>query len=203
MRRAAGPLAALAAVTICATALAGGLHPNPANDPRLLDRPLEGFDYDYASRCRDHPPSGTRALARWLDRNVRGELWGIIRCESLGEHFSLHAEGRAIDWHLDAGVRREKRAAMDLIEALLAADAHDRPAALARRMGVQGLIFNCRSWWSGAGGLGRYSYCYRDNGERRRHLDRTQAHMDHVHIELNRQGAREETSFWRSPLAND
>jgi hypothetical protein len=68
-------------------------------------------------------------------------------------------------------------------------------------MGVQGLIFNCRDWWSGQSGLGRYSYCYRSNGKRKRGLDRTQAHMDHVHIELNWPGARKRTSFWGSPAA--
>ena len=65
-------------------------------------------------------------------------------------------------------------------------------------MGVQGLIFNCKSWWSGPGGLGQYSYCYK-NGHRRSNLDRTQAHKDHIHIELNKPGARKNTSFWQQP----
>ena len=48
-----------------------------------------------------------KALERWLERNVRGESWGIIRCERLRPpEFSLHSEGRAIDWRLDAGVAR-------------------------------------------------------------------------------------------------
>ena len=49
--------------------------------------------------------------------------------------------------------------------------------------------------------LGRYSYCFKRNGHRRNDLDRTQAHRDHVHIELNWPGAREQTSFWRSPVS--
>jgi hypothetical protein len=64
-------------------------------------------------------------------------------------------------------------------------------------MGIQGLIFDCRSWWAGMDRLGEYGYCHKRNGEVRHDLDRTQAHRDHVHIELNRDGARKRTSFWR------
>lgn len=197
-----GALTGLALVLALSAAASAGLRPNPANDPRLLNKPLEGFRYDYAEGCKDDPARGTKALQRWLERNVRGESWGIMRCERLGDTFSLHSEGRAIDWRLDAGVPREKRAATRLIRTLLERDRNDQPAALARRMGVQGLIFNCRAWWSGQQGLGEYSYCYRPNGEKRDNLDRTQAHRDHVHIELNRAGARKRTSFWRSPLGD-
>lgn len=177
------------------------LRPNPANDPRLLNDPIEGFRYDHARECKNSPRRGTRALERWLDASVRGRSWGIMRCERLGPgNFSLHAEGRAIDWHLDARVRKQRRAARRLIHALLRADRNGQRAALARRMGVQGLIFNCRSWWSGQDGLGEYSYCYRENGKLKKDLDPTAAHRDHVHIEINWPGARLRTSFWRSPL---
>jgi hypothetical protein len=197
----AGLACALLALIVAATAVAGGLRPNPANDPRLLDKPIEPFRYDHATRCRDEPTRGIQALERWLERNVRGESWGIMRCERLrGGNFSLHSEGRAIDWRLDARKHKERRAAMRLIRTLIEADQNGEPAALARRMGVQGLIFNCRSWWSGQDGLGDYSYCYDGDGDKRDDLDPTQAHKDHVHIELNWPGARKRTSFWQSPL---
>ena len=184
---------ALLALAVASPLPAGaGLVPNPANDPRLIDEPIEGFRYDHADHCVKHAQRGARALARWLDRNVRGQLWGIVRCEKWGPHeYSVHAEGRAIDWHLDARKPQERRAAMRLIDALLATDANGNPNALARRMGVQGIIFDCRAWWSGMDGLGDYSYCKENSG----HLDPTQAHKDHVHIELNWPGARMETSF--------
>ncbi len=195
-----GALAGLALGVLLTAAAAADLRPNPANDPRLLGKPIEGFRYDEGKRCTDGVPRGMKALERWLGENVRGDTWGIRRCERLGDSFSLHAEGRAIDWHLDVAKRRDRRAAKRLIETLLANDREGNDAALARRMGVQGLIYDCRSWWSGQSGMGRYGYCYKPNGKRRRGLDRTQAHMDHVHIELNKAGARKRTSFWRSPL---
>jgi hypothetical protein len=182
-----------------ATASAGGLVPNPANHRSIVDKPIEDFRYDRADACRNEVPRGTKALEDWLEANVRGESWGIFRCERLKRgNFSVHSEGRAIDWHLDVGVARERRAAMRLIRTLLAKDRHGNPAALARRMGVQGLIFDCKSWWSGMEKLGDYSYCFKRNGDLRDDLDRTQAHRDHVHIELNWPGARKRTSFWHS-----
>jgi hypothetical protein len=41
-----------------------------------------------------------------------------------------------------------------------------------------------------------YSACYGKNGKRRRHVDETTAHRDHVHIGLTRDGAARRTSFW-------
>jgi len=189
-------------LAVAATAAAGGLVPNPANDRSLVTTPIEDFRYDGATSCRDEVPKGMKALEDWLEHNVRGESWGILRCEKWGHHTcSLHCEGRAIDWRLDAGIPKEHRAAMRLIRTLLAPDSNGNEAALARRMGVQGLIFDCKDWWSGMDGLGKYSYCYRKNGHLRDDLDRTQAHRNHVHIELNWPGARKRTSFWHSRAA--
>lgn len=187
-------------VTAKATAL-----PNPANDKRLLGKPIENLRYDPGTRCSRKPKPGMRALVGWLERNWAGQSWGTYRCEKWGRgSFSVHSEGRAVDWHLDARRRSQKRAAMRLIHRLLETDRAGNPVALARRMGVQGIIFNCRSWFSSPEGrLGGYSYCERRNGKQkpRRRLDPTQAHIDHLHIELNKRGSRGKTSFWRSRFA--
>lgn len=190
------------AITGIASLASAGLRENPADHPRLLNKPIEDARYDRAVRCLDQPSRGAKALEAWLGQHVRGTSWGIMRCERLGgDNFSLHAEGRALDWHLDARILRQRRAAMNLIRTLIGKDKNGEPTALARRMGVQGLIFNCRTWWSGQQGLGNYSYCFRPNGKKRKGLNPTQAHVDHVHIELNWPGARKRTSFWKSPLA--
>jgi hypothetical protein len=183
-----------------AAASAGGLGANPANHSKLIDKPIDDFSYDSARRCQPGARPGAEALASWISRRARGEVWGIYRCEKWGKHSaSVHAEGRAIDYRLDAGVAKERRAAMRLIRLFLEEDRNGNEAALARRMGVQGLIFNCRAWYGGSD-LGRYSQCYKDNGKRDPDVDRTTAHKDHVHFELNWKGARKKTSFWRSPL---
>lgn len=159
--------------------------------------PVDDYTYDHARKCVKKPARGALALQDWLDRNALGESWGIMRCERLsGRKFSLHAEGRAIDWHLDARVPRERRAADRLIKRLLATDADGNPHALARRMGVQEIIWNCRSWWSGSEEMEPYSLCVDRKGKRRKKMNVTLAHRDHVHIGLSKAGARERTSFW-------
>ena len=176
------------AFVLCAAA-------NPAD--RLADRPIDDYAYDHARECRKRPMPGTLALEGWLERNARGVSWGIMRCEKWGKNSaSLHAEGRAIDWHLDASRPADRREARRLIDLFLATDRAGNEHALARRMGIQEIIWNCRSWWSGAEGMGNYSVCFTDRGRRRKRVNYTAAHKDHVHIGLSRAGARKRTSFW-------
>jgi hypothetical protein len=192
--RLATPLALLACLVAAGSATAFP-SVNPAN--RLASTPIDDYVYDHAKRCVKHPTPGIRALQLWLEENVRGESWGVIRCEKWGKgRASLHAEGRAIDWHLDVHDPTDRRAARKLIDLLLAPDKAGNPHALARRMGIQEIIWNCRSWWSGSERMGRYSLCYDKKG-RRAKVDDTSAHRDHVHIGLSRAGARMRTSFWR------
>jgi hypothetical protein len=63
---------------------------------------------------------------------------------------------------------------------------------MARRMGIQEVIWNCRVWSTRqpAAGMRPYSVCGRG-------VSRTMEHKDHLHIGLNWRGARERSSFWR------
>lgn len=164
----------------------------------FAQQPVDDYRYDHAKNCRKHPTPGALALVEWLEKNAKGEFWGIMRCEKWGKNSaSLHAEGRAVDWHLDASKPADRREARRLIDMLLAADSEGNEHALARRMGIQEIIWNCRSWWSGADGMGPYSACYTKRGKRIEHVNYTQAHKDHVHIGLSWPGARKRTSFWQ------
>lgn len=172
---------------------------NPAE--RLAALPIDNYSYDYAKKCRRSVPKGMLALQSWLERNAGGTSWGIMRCEKLsGRNYSLHSEGRAIDWALNARDAADLAEATRLIDLLLAPDRSGNVHALARRMGIQEVIFNCRSWWAGDGGLEPYSACFDAKGKRRR-VDDTTAHRDHIHIGMNWAGARMRTSFWRSDAA--
>jgi len=194
-------LATLALIAPATAAALPSLSANPAN--KLLTRGIDPLRYDRATHCTGRATSGAEALVAWLERNSAGVNWGIYRCEKWGKNeASLHAEGRALDWHLDAGVPAERRAAYKLIELLVAPDKDGNQVALARRMGVQGLIFDCRSWWgSPSGELGDYSYCYGKDGKRKKGINRTEAHMDHIHIELNKLGAAMKTTFWNPGIS--
>jgi hypothetical protein len=124
-----------------------------------------------------------------------------MRCEKLGKaNFSLHSEGRALDWHLDVHNAGDRAEAKRLIDLFLAPDKNGTMHALARRMGIQELIWNCTGWFSGDGGMRPYSVCYDSNGKPRK-VDDTTSHRDHVHIGLNWAGARMKTSFWQSPVS--
>jgi hypothetical protein len=188
-------LAVLAAAGAALASPYGRVAHNPAD--RLAGKPIDDYRYDHAKRCRKHPAPGALALVDWLERNSAGVSWGIMRCSRLGRHdYSLHAEGRAVDWHLSAHSAADRHAARRLILMLLATDRAGNAHALARRMGVQEIIWDCRSWWAGAERMGPYAACYDERGRKRKVSDTT-AHRDHVHIGLNLEGARQHTSFWR------
>jgi hypothetical protein len=186
------------AIPVAASALPS-LAANPAN--KLLSRGIDPIQYDRATKCNGGKVQpGTLATLAWLERNAAGVNWGEYRCEMWGKHAaSLHSEGRAIDWH--PATMRDGHA---LVELLLAPDKEGNVAALARRMGIQGIIFDCQSWFGGWDGqLANYSYCFDKRGKRKKQLDPTQAHMDHVHIELNLRGAAKKTTFWNKDVTYD
>jgi hypothetical protein len=168
---------------------------NPAD--RLLSVPIEDSTYDGARKCTPKARPGMLALQHWLEANSRGVFWGSYRCEKWGEgQASLHAENRAIDWHLDVSDSADKRAAEKLIRLLLAPDAAGSPQALARRMGVEELIWDCGYWGAGMTQFTDYRPCYGKRGKLKRKVNPTIAHRDHVHIGMTKRGAAARTSFW-------
>jgi hypothetical protein len=182
------PLLSLAVLCLVAFAAA----PAFAEPPEIDD-----YSYDHAEECRKRPTPGALALVEWLERNAAGVSWGILRCELWGKgRASLHAEGRAVDWHLDNSRPADRREARRLIDLLLAPDAAGNEHALARRMGIQEIIWNCRTWWSGAERMEPYSACFTEKGKPRKNVNRTVAHRDHIHFGLSWKGARKRTSFW-------
>ena len=141
-------------------------------------------------------------FAAWLDATARGVYWGSYRCEKWGPRAaSLHAEKRAVDWHLDAGRRADRRAAERLIALLTAPDSAGNQHALARRMGVEEIIWDCAYWAAGMTAFRPYSPCLTREGRFSRKVDVTTAHRDHMHFGLTRAGALGRTSFWQASRA--
>ena len=172
----------------------------PATNPAdaLVDLPIEPSHYDKATRCTSKVRPGMLDLQHWLEANVRGVYWGSYRCEMWGAHeASLHSENRAIDWHLDAGSKPDRKAARKLIDLLLATDSAGNAQALARRMGVEELIWDCEYWGAGMSEFIPYQVCYSKRGRLKKDVNVTVAHRDHVHIGMTKAGAAAKTSFWR------
>jgi hypothetical protein len=188
------PLFLLLSLAVPAAALAA--RANPADE--LAHLPIEDSVYDPATHCSPKARPGVVKLQRWLEENVRGAFWGSYRCEKWGKReASLHAENRAIDWHLDAAVPADRRAAHELIDLLLATDSAGNAQALARRMGVEELIWDCGYWAAGMTEFRPYSPCYGKRGRLRKRMNVTVAHRDHIHIGVTKAGAAGRTSFWR------
>ena len=80
-----------------------------------LSVPSEDSAYDAARRCTPKAARpGIAAPTRWLGANTRGVSWGSYRCEKWGRHSaSLHAENRAVDWHLEDGKRGKLKKHVD------------------------------------------------------------------------------------------
>jgi hypothetical protein len=188
----------LAALLAPQGAAAGAPNPLTAQIAPFSSQPLDAYGYDWARKCTGRAQVGTLDLQGWLAANVPGVSWGIYSCRTVrtGSTLSLHAEGRAVDWHLDVRKSADRAVANRLIGAFLAPDAAGNPGALARRMGLQEIIWNCRVWSTNYpnAGMRPYSVC-------RRKVSATLAHKDHLHIGLNWRGARAQTSFWRGPVS--
>jgi len=193
-------------VLLVAAATAQALPHVPQPTPPVAENPAEAFVaepiensvYDPATKCAPKTKPGMVALQHWLETNVRGVFWGSYRCDKWGkDSASLHAENRAIDWHLDVSSRADRRAANRLFTLLLAPDSAGNPQALARRMGVEELIWDCGYWAAGMPDFRPYSPCYTKRGKLRKRVNVTVAHRDHVHIGMTKAGARARTSFWR------
>jgi hypothetical protein len=183
-------------VLLAAPSVALAARANPADE--LVDIPIEASVYDPATHCSSKTRPGVVELRHWLEDTVRGVFWGSYRCEKWGRHeASLHSESRAIDWHLDAAAPADRRAADELIGLFLAPDSVGNAQALARRMGVEELIWDCGYWAAGMAELQPYRPCFGKHGKPRRHVNVTVAHRDHVHIGMTRAGAAGRTSFWR------
>jgi hypothetical protein len=167
--------------------------PLPGNPADRLSAPIDAETYDPATHCTGpRHRKGMVALQRWLQTNSSGVFWGSYRCERWGKHSaSLHAEDRAIDWHPS-----DRAAARKLIDELLAPDNAGNEHALARRMGVEELIWDCSYWGAGMQNFEKYAYCYGRSGKLRKHIDPTAAHRNHIHIGMTKRGAAAKTTFW-------
>ncbi len=169
---------------------------NPAD--ALAELPLEDSAYDAATHCSKKERPGMTALVKWLGTHAGGVFWGSYRCEKWGpKSASLHAENRAVDWHLDVDVPADRREASRLIGLFLAPDRLGQPQALARRMGIEEIIWDCGYWGAGMSQFRPYSVCLSKRGKLKKHVDKTVAHRDHLHIGLTKAGAAKKTSFWK------
>jgi hypothetical protein len=169
-----------------------GRHPAQVDARRL---PIRGGDPSpeglghapVPDRCLGRARRGTVSLRRYVDRWFRGHSLGIYNCRNVAgtSHLSTHAEGRALDWALNAAVSKERREARRIIRYFLSADSAGKPRAMARRWGIELIIYNERFW-----------SVNHDREGWRSCRDLCSGHTDHLHIQQNWRGAKRKLSAW-------
>ncbi|HSA51661.1 MAG TPA: hypothetical protein VLH10_16320, partial [Yinghuangia sp.] len=152
---------AVTAVIACglvAGTLVGLTSPAGAKVPKAAARytaaiePLAG--YVGQTTCSPGAKPGTTAFANLLLRTYpSSRSLGISRACNVGGK-SEHKEGRAFDWGVSVHNAKDRRAVNALMKWLLKKDAYGNRHAMARRLGIQYMIWNRRIWGAYAAGSG-------------------------------------------------
>ncbi len=170
---------------------------NPAD--RLLSLPIEDSIYDGARQCTPKARGPgcsrcsagsrpTRAASSGAPTAVRSGARARRRCTPR----TARSTGTWTSRTAPTGAAAER-----LIRLLLAPDAAGNPQALARRMGVEELIWDCGYWGAGMTEFSPYQRLLRQARQAQAQESTTTiAHRDHVHIGMTRRGAAARTSFW-------
>lgn len=135
---------------------------------------------------------GTQWLAAMLMRVYRGTYAATnYPCGTNGSR-SEHYDGRAIDWMVSVRNPTEYAQAKAVISWLLATDRLGNKFAMARRIGLQYLIYNNKIWGSYRGAWEPYENC----AKLPKPSSDSYCHRNHVHISLSWNGANARTTFW-------
>jgi hypothetical protein len=181
--------AALASALVAGALVGVDPAPAEAKVPKAAGRYTAAIEplavYVGQTTCSPVAKRGTTAFANLLLRTYpSSRSLGISRSCGVGGK-SEHKEGRAFDWGVSVHRAADRRAVNDLMRWLLKTDRFGNRHAMARRLGIQYMIWNGRIWGAYAAGSGWRRYTGAN------------PHTDHVHFSLSWAGARKNTSFWK------
>ena len=204
MRRSLSALIIAVLATLVAASPAGAFRLGQAPVP-VADNPadhLVGFApdpevYDPATHCTSKPKPGMTAFVGWLNATPTA-CSGARTAARGGGRTRRRCTPRAAPstgtWTSPTRPTATRRAR--LIELFLAPDSAGNQHALARRMGVEEIIWDCSYWAAGMQEFIPYRPCFNKHGEPRRRVDPTTAHRNHIHFGLSKAGAMRRTSYW-------
>ncbi len=181
-------------VLVLSTALVAGAAqgavaaPTP---PKSYTAPIEAYAaYSPQTTCS---PTAKPGVVAFRDQLLKTYSWtrslGIVRACDVGGR-SEHKEGRAFDWGVNASSTRDVAAVNDLFKWLFATDRYGNRHAMARRLGIQYIIWNRKIWSSYAVADGWRAYTG------------ASPHTDHVHFSFSWPGARMTTSYWTGKVGS-
>ncbi|MGL4174829.1 MAG: peptidoglycan-binding domain-containing protein [Dermatophilaceae bacterium] len=182
-RRSVRTLGALSASVIAFPLVSGSAGAGSVPVPRPT-RPLPSAldvapPYQKGTRCLTEAQPGAVAFARLLNSTYGNRTYGILRrCAA------EHGEGRALDWMISAKDPKQLALADTLTRWLSAPDAQGRPGAMARRFGINYIIWNRKMWRAYAPERGWAPYIG------------ISPHTDHIHLSFTWDGAYARTSWW-------
>ncbi|MFP5346593.1 MAG: hypothetical protein ACLGIA_06170 [Actinomycetes bacterium] len=184
------PLALLGTVLGVASP-ASAVAPSAPPFPRSIDAYSR---YEAESGCDPTPKPGAEALVRLLKATYGTSITSNISRACTASN-SGHEEGRAIDWMTNSRVPDQRATAESFLEWLLRDDEYGNHHAMARRLGIQYVIWDSRifSLYNTAAGWREYSDCV---SVRTSPVDDNICHRNHVHISMSWAGARGETSWY-------
>src|SRR5512145_2439921 len=174
------PLVLHALIGLLAWSLVTGTLVGLASVPAQAKVPKAAFRYTAAieplanyvgqSTCSPAAKPGTSAFANLLLRTYpSSRSLGISRSCGVGGK-SEHKEGRAFDWGVSVHRAGDRASVRALMKWLLKRDAYGNRYAMARRLGIQYMIWNRRIWGAYAAGSGWRKYTG------------SNPHTDHVHF---------------------
>ena len=150
--------------------------------------PLAGYQPQITCSPTSKPGVANFA-ARLLEAYPSTRSLGIVRGCAVGGR-SEHKEGRAFDWGVSAKTPGGRAKVSRFLTWLLKKDRYGNEFAMARRLGIQYVIWNRKIWgaYNASSGWRRYTGA--------------NPHTDHVHLSFTWAGARAKTSFWTGKVGN-
>jgi hypothetical protein len=193
-------LATASAVPTAISAEAAATAPVPA--PRSFGAVADAFaHYERENTCSPTQKPGAGALRRLL-RRTYGSAISSSTVRPCTRADSGHEEGRAVDWMTNKSVPAQKAMATAFLSWLLARDSYGNSHAMARRLGIQYVIWNNRMWraYDPGRGWAEYNNCLHEQ-KRGKAAWANACHRTHVHFSLSWDGAYKRTSYFSGYVA--
>ncbi len=178
-------LSALAAAAVVVVMLSTGQTASAVPPTPSFPASIDPYASYVTPGCDPTAKPGVVAFRGILKAEYGRADLGITRSCSVGEP-SDHHDGRALDYPFNAFDSGQLADANALLNWLLATDQYGNRHALARRLGINYMIWNRKIWKAYEPSAGWQAY----NG--------TSPHTDHIHFSFGWPGALKQTSWWTS-----
>ncbi|MCH9816125.1 MAG: carboxypeptidase-like regulatory domain-containing protein [Actinomycetia bacterium] len=169
--------------------------PKPKKPALIANTAVDAIQpYQGQTRCWEQAQPGTVGLRDLIFATYGDEIPAGLNRACLSD-VSEHYDGRAIDWMVNS--RDFVQASQgDRLVNWLTATRKGEPGAMARRLGVMYIVWRGHSWgqYRMAEGWRPYRDCQTKSYRGAEHDNI--CHRNHIHISLNKAGAKKLTSWW-------